>query len=214
MIDEISLRFRFDRPFKRLFRNQFSELAPRPQHSVQKIPSNGMQNLPTNSHNAQKKNNTSPIKFSSLSAPTKKKNWQPDQTKKHSAAPPGIEPKVLRILVARSNHWATKPQRELRVNFRLSPSCQLFFHYWAALCFFVWSGCQFFYLCRCWKRREFDRNDPDKSEFTNTSPLLSTHWQPEDKIAKFGNSPLSFTWQQILQSPSSWDEVSHPESCI
>ena len=36
----------------------------------------------------------------------------------------------------------------------------------AALCFFVWSGCQFFYLCRCWKRREFDKNDPDKSEFT------------------------------------------------
>ena len=46
MIDGISLRFRFDRPFQRLFRNQFLELAPRPQHSVQKIPSNGMQNLP------------------------------------------------------------------------------------------------------------------------------------------------------------------------
>ena len=27
------------------------------------------------------------------------------------------------------NHWATKPQRELRVNSRLSPSCQFFFHY-------------------------------------------------------------------------------------
>ena len=26
----------------------------------------------------------------------------------------------------------------------------------AALWFFVWSGCQFFYLCRSWKRREFD----------------------------------------------------------
>ena len=49
--------------------------------------------------------------------------------KKHSAAPPRIEPRILRILVARSNHWATKPQRELRVNFRLSPSCQFFFHY-------------------------------------------------------------------------------------
>ena len=35
-----------------------------------------------------------------------------------------------------------------------------------SLCFFFWSGCQFFYLCQCWKRREFDRNDPDKSEFT------------------------------------------------
>ena len=46
MIDRISLRFRFDRPFERPFRNQFSELAPGPQHSVQKIPSNGMQNLP------------------------------------------------------------------------------------------------------------------------------------------------------------------------
>ena len=48
MIDGISLRFRFDRPFERPFRNQFSELAPGPQHSVQKIPSNGMQNLPNN----------------------------------------------------------------------------------------------------------------------------------------------------------------------
>ena len=47
MIDGISLRFRFDRPFERPFRNQFSELPPGPQHSVQKIPSNGMQNLPT-----------------------------------------------------------------------------------------------------------------------------------------------------------------------
>ena len=46
MIDGISPRFRFDRPFERPFRNRFSELAPRPQHSVQKIPSNGMQNLP------------------------------------------------------------------------------------------------------------------------------------------------------------------------
>ena len=26
----------------------------------------------------------------------------------------------------------------------------------AALCFFVWFGCQFFYLGRSWKRREFD----------------------------------------------------------
>ena len=81
--------------------------------------------------------------------------------KKHSAAPPGIEPRVLRILVARSNHWATKPQRELRVNSRLSPSCRNsqdpgFDSCRAALCFFVWSGCQFFYLCRSWKRREFD----------------------------------------------------------
>ena len=41
MIDVILLRFRFDRPF----RNQFSELAPRPQHYVQKNPSNGIQNL-------------------------------------------------------------------------------------------------------------------------------------------------------------------------
>ena len=29
----------------------------------------------------------------------------------------------------------------------------------AALCFFVWSGCQFFYLCRSWKRREFELLD-------------------------------------------------------
>ena len=68
-------------------------------------------------------------KFSSLSAPTKIEELTAGSDEKHSAAPPGIEPKVLRILVARSNHWASKPQRELRVNFRLSPSCQFFFHY-------------------------------------------------------------------------------------
>ena len=45
----------------------------------------------------------------------------PDQTK-NTRSPPGIELRVLRNLVARSNHWATKPQRELRVNFRLSPN--------------------------------------------------------------------------------------------
>ena len=67
---------------------------------------------------------------SSLSAPTKIEELTAgSDEKKHSAAPPGIEPRILRILVARSNHWATKPQRELRVNFRLSPSCQFFFHY-------------------------------------------------------------------------------------
>ena len=56
--------------------------------------------------------------------------------KKHSAAPPGIEPRILRILeFARS--W---------VRFPAGLRCV----------FFVWSGCQFFYLCRSWKRREFD----------------------------------------------------------
>ena len=66
----------------------------------------------------------------SLSAPTKIEELTAgSDEKKHSAAPPRIEPRILRNLVARSNHWATKPQRELRVNFRLSPSCQFFFHY-------------------------------------------------------------------------------------
>ena len=54
----------------------------------------------------------------------------------------------------------------------------------AALCFFVWSGCQFFYLCRCWKRREFDRNDPDKSEFTITTWIPGT--VPKDRNTKGG----------------------------
>ena len=114
----------------------------------------------------------------------------------NSAAPPGIEPRILRILVARSNHWATKPQRELRVifstftklsvlfplrgekkNWLLGESRKItrssrcgFVAQWleratrirkilgsipggAALCFFVWSGCQFFYLCRSWERK-------------------------------------------------------------
>ena len=75
-----------------------------------------------------KSNKSWPVKFSSLWAPTKIEELTAE-TKKHSAAPPGIEPKVLWILVARSNHWATKPQRELRVNSRLSPSCPFFFYY-------------------------------------------------------------------------------------
>ena len=35
----------------------------------------------------------------------------------------------------------------------------------AALCFFVWSGCQFFHFVGA-EREELIRNDPDKSEFT------------------------------------------------
>ena len=57
------------------------------------------------------------------------KNWQPDHTKKHSAAPPGIEPGVLRIPVARSNPWTTKPRQGLCANSHLSPSRQFLFHY-------------------------------------------------------------------------------------
>ena len=68
-------------------------------------------------------------KFSSLSATTKIEELTAGSDEKTQRSPPGIKPKVLRILVARSNHWATKPQRELRVNSRLSPSCQFFFHY-------------------------------------------------------------------------------------
>ena len=76
----------------------------------------------------------------------RQKKWQPDQTKTHSATPPGIEPWVLRNLVARPNHWAKKPRQELRVNSRLSPSCQSIF-----------VGAE---------RELLTENDPDKSEFT------------------------------------------------
>ena len=131
-----------------------------------------------------------PYQLFSLSSDKERRTDSRIRQKKHSAAPPGIEPRILRILVARSNHWATKPQRELRVNSRLSPSCQFFFHYgfvaqWleratrirkilglipggAALCFFVWSGCQFFYLCRSWKRRV--------DKVWNSSAILSKFW--------------------------------------
>ena len=68
------------------------------------------------------------IKFSSRSAPTKIDELTAGSDEKHSAAPPGIEPRVLRILVTRSNRGF----------------------------FFVWSGCQFFYLCRSWTRRDFE----------------------------------------------------------
>ena len=60
----------------------------------------------------------------------------------------------------------------------------------AALCFFVWSGCQFFYLCRCWKRREFDRNDPDKSEFPQLSSTV-VRLVLEEKLSAFPLRPVA-----------------------
>ena len=100
---------------------------------------------------------------------------------KRSAAQPGIEPRVLRILVARSNHWATKPQRELRVwifrqfgesrKFTRSSRCG-FVAQWLESAtrirktlssipgglrvFFVWFGVSSSIFFRSWKRREFD----------------------------------------------------------
>ena len=56
-------------------------------------------------------------------------SFSSNKDEKHSAAPPEIEPRILWNPVARSNHWATKPQQELHVNFRLSPRSQFFFHY-------------------------------------------------------------------------------------
>ena len=82
---------------------------------------------------------------------------------KHSASPPGIEPRVLRILVARSNHWATKPQRELGVKSRLSPNAR------AALFFRL---IRLLVLCRSWKRREFDYVH---SCVASTTSLKTTH---------------------------------------
>ena len=85
------------------------------------------------------------IKFSSHSAPTRIEELTAGSDEKHSAAPPGIEPRVLRILVARYNHWATKPQRELRVNSSIFVGAE--------------------------REESLIRNDPDKSEFT-TSLLI------------------------------------------
>ena len=105
---------------------------------------------------------------SSLSAPTKIEELTAgSDEKKHSAAPPGIEPRILRILVARSN-WATKPQRELRVNFRLSPSCQFFLRcvFFFILFFFSSDPAVSSSIFVGAEREELIRNDPDKSEFT------------------------------------------------
>ena len=128
------------------------------------------------------------IKFSSLSAPTKIEKLTSGSDEKHSAALPGIEPRVLRIPFAHSNHRATKPQRELRVNFRLSSSCQFFFHHevtriarvymgsipgGAAPCLFssdpavsssIFVGAE--------REENLIRNDPNKSEFMAQSRLL------------------------------------------
>ena len=70
------------------------------------------------------------IKFSSLSAPTK----------------------IEELRTAGSDFVAQWLERATRIRKILGsiPGG-------AALCFFVWSGCQFFYLCRSWKRREFDQ---------------------------------------------------------
>ena len=58
--------------------------------------------------------------------------------KKHSAAPLGIEPRVLRILLARSNHF--------------------FFSSDPAVSSSIFVGAE--------REKNFIRNDPDKSEFT------------------------------------------------
>ena len=54
----------------------------------------------------------------------------------------------------------------------------------AALCFFVWSGCQFFYLCRSWKRRQFDCFHflSQFSSITGKSiKLLAMYWNRRDR---------------------------------
>ena len=134
----------------------------------------------------------------SLSAPTKIEELTAGSgEKKHNAALPGIEPRILRILVARSNHWATKPQRELRVNFRLSWKKNCSWQLGESRKFTRSSRCGFLaqWLERATKswvrfpaglrcvfspdpavsssifvgaeREELIRNDPDKSEFTS-----------------------------------------------
>ena len=51
------------------------------------------------------------IKFSSLSAPTKIEELTAGSDEKPSAAPPGIEPRVWRILVTHSNRGGTVANR-------------------------------------------------------------------------------------------------------
>ena len=94
---------------------------------------------------------------SSLSAPTKIEELTAGSDEKNTAQPPpGIEPRILRILVARSNHWATKPQRELRVNFSTLRVI-------VGRCVLVDSGNPGHLVV---EKELTARNDPDKSEFT------------------------------------------------
>ena len=88
------------------------------------------------------------------------KDERTDSRIRRKTAPPGIEPRVLRTLIAHSNHWATKPQGELRVNFRLSPSCQSFI--------FIFIGAE--------REENLIRNDPDKGEFTTLFVTIVMAW--------------------------------------
>ena len=78
------------------------------------------------------------IKVSSLSAPTKIEELTAGSDEKTQRSPAGIRAQGLAI--SSGTHWPLQLSYELRVNSR----------------FFVWSGCQFFYPCRMWKRGEFD----------------------------------------------------------
>ena len=64
----------------------------------------------------------------SFSSDTKIEELTVGSDEKTQRSPAGIEPRVLRILVARSNHWATKPQRELR-EFSTFTKLSVLFHY-------------------------------------------------------------------------------------
>ena len=66
------------------------------------------------------------IKLLSFFYPTNV-NWKLDQTKKTQRSPAGDRTRVFRLPVGCSNHWATKPQQELRANFCLSPTVSSFF---------------------------------------------------------------------------------------
>ena len=83
------------------------------------------------------------IKFSSLSAPTRIEELTAGSDEKHSAAESRKFTRSSRCgFVAQ---WLERATR-IRKTLGSIPGG-------AALCFFVWSGCQFFYLCRSWKRR-------------------------------------------------------------
>ena len=96
-----------------------------------------------------------------------------DEKTQHS--PAGIQTRVFRLPIGRSNHWATKPWQELRANSRLSLSCWFFFHYEVTLCLFLPDPAVSSSIFVGIKGENLIKNDPDKSELS-TLQYVQSFW--------------------------------------
>ena len=107
--------------------------------------------------------------------------------KKTQRSPAGDRTWVVRLPVGHSNHWATKPQQELRANFCLSPSCQFF------------QKSQLGYPSSILKKNPFQapclrRRVPDCVEMTGLIPDTS---QPQAATKQANYSAFNFSFHKL-----------------